>query len=151
MEAGSICHSGQVVRSTVMKKSEIPFGAQFSPNQVNLPRLLRIIHDNAGDRIKITGAIRDESFATHSQTQRWKLADNTVLALRAYGLLDEDGATPTALAGELLTIATTPDALYEQFAKHVLINLRGIPFVETLEIMQTAGEKQPVKRSPFTR
>jgi len=125
----------------VVKKSEIPFGAQFSPNQVNLPSLLQIIHDCAGDRNRITEAMRDEFFATHSQTQRWKLADNTVLALRAYGLLSEDGTAPTALAGELLAIASTPDALYERFAKHILVNLRGIPFVETLEVMQTAGEK----------
>ncbi len=125
----------------MMKKSEIPFGAQFSPNQVDLPKLLQIIHEYAGGRDRITEAIRDNFFATHSQTQRWKLADNTVLALRAYGLLDEDGATPTALAGELLAIATTPDVLYEQFGKHILVNLRGIPFVETLGIMQTAGEK----------
>ena len=124
-----------------MKKSEIPFGAQFSPNQVNLPRLLQIIHDKAGDRTKITEAIRDEFFATHAQTQRWKLADNVVLALRAYGLLDEDGKTPTALANELLALADTPDALYGRFAKHILVNLRGIPFVETLETMQTAGER----------
>ncbi len=122
------------------KKSEIPFGAQFSPNQVNLPRLLQVIHDNAGDRNKITEAIRDEFFATHSPAQRWKLADNTVLALRAYELLGEDGATPTALAGELLAIAHTPE-VYEQFAKHILVNLRGITFVETLAIMQTAGEE----------
>jgi len=125
----------------VTKKSAIPFGAQFSPNQVDLPILLQIIHDHKGDRNGITEAIRDAFFATHAQTQRWKLADNTVLALRAYELLDEDGATPTALAGELLAIANTPDALYERFAKHILVNLRGIPFVETLEMMQTAGEK----------
>ena len=117
------------------KKSEIPFGAQFSPNQVDLPGLLQIIHDYVGDRNKITGVIRDDFFATHSQAQRWKLADNTVLALRAYGLLNEDGATPTALAGELLAIANTPDALYERFARHILVDLKGIPFVETLEIM----------------
>ncbi|MFQ6100037.1 MAG: restriction endonuclease [Anaerolineae bacterium] len=123
------------------KKSAIPFGAQFSPNQVDLPGLLQIIHEYAGDRNRITEAIRDQFFATHSQTQRWKLADNTVLALRAYELLGEDGATPTTLAGELLAIANALDALYERFAKHILINLRGIPFVETLEIMRTAGEK----------
>ena len=52
------------------KKSAIPFGAQFSPNQVSLPELLRIIHDNAGDRGKITEVIRDEFFATHSESQR---------------------------------------------------------------------------------
>ena len=123
------------------KKSEIPFGAQFSPNQVHLPSLLRIIHEYAGGRDRITEAIRDEFFATHSQTQRWKLADNTVLALRAYGLLGEDGATPTTLAGELLAIADTPDVLDKRFAKHILVNLRGLLFVETLEVMQTAGGK----------
>jgi len=123
------------------KKSKIPFGAQFSPNQVDLPVLLQTIHDHKGDRNKITEAIRDAFFAAHAQAHRWNLADNTVLALRAYELLEEDGATPTALAGELLAIANTPDALYEQFARHILVNLRGIPLVETLEIMQTAGEK----------
>jgi len=123
------------------KKSEIPFGAQFSPNQIDLPILLQIIHDHKGDRSRITEAIRDAFFATHAQAQRWKLADNTVLALRAYELLEEDGATPTALAGELLAIANMPDALYERFARHILVNLRGVPFVETLETMQTAGEK----------
>lgn len=123
------------------RKSEIPFGAQFSPNQVHLLKLLKIIHSNAGDRKKITEVIRDEFFATHAQEQRWKLADNTVLALRAYGLLGEYGATPTPLADELFAIVSTPDAVYEQFARHILLNLGGIILVETLEMMQTAGEK----------
>jgi len=125
----------------VTKKSEIPFGAQFSPNQVDLPDVLQIIHEHMGDRDKITEAIRDKFFADHSPTQRWKLADNTVLALRAYGLLDKDGAMPTTLAGELLSIASLPAIFYERFARHILVNLKGIPFVETLEVMQTAGEK----------
>ena len=124
----------------MIKKSQIPFGAQFSPNQVNLLKLLQIIGDNAGNRTKITEAIRDEFFATHSPPQRWKLADNTVLSLRAYGLLDRDGATPTSLAWELLAIAE-PLKLYEGFARHILLNLRGVAFVETLEMMRTAGEE----------
>jgi len=123
-----------------MKKSEIPFGAQFSPNQVDLSRLLQIIHDEAGNRGKIAEIIRDEFFATHAETQRLKLADNTILALRAYELLDEDGATPSALASDLLELAGTLE-MYEAFAKHILINLRGISFVETVEIMQAAGEE----------
>ncbi|MFZ1406106.1 MAG: hypothetical protein WAW03_23695, partial [Anaerolineae bacterium] len=74
------------------KKSEIPFGAQFSPNQVDLPRLLGIMTSAIGSRSQITQAIRDEFFASHAENQRWKLADNTVLALRAYKLLDDEGA-----------------------------------------------------------
>lgn len=92
-------------------KSEIPFGAQFSLNQVALPRLLRIVHDHAGDRKAITEGIRDEFFATHSPGQRWKLADNTVLAARAYRLLGEDAATPTALARELLPLDAVPNRM----------------------------------------
>ena len=124
----------------MVQKSEIPFGAQFSPNQVNLPKLLQLVHDRAGDRGEITDAIRDEFFAEHSPTQRWKLADNTVLALRAYGLLDEQGANPTQLASELLAIADEAE-LYERFAKHILVELRGLVLVETLLAMQSAGDE----------
>ncbi len=129
------------MRCVVAEKSGIPFGAQFSPNQIDLPILLQIIHDGAGDRDKITEIIRDRFFASHSPVQRWKLADNTVLSLRAYGLLAEDAAIPTMLAKDLLAIADKPDALYEQFARHILLNLKGIPVVETLEIMRAAGEE----------
>jgi len=121
------------------RKSEIPFGAQFSPNQVDLPVLLQIIHDHAGDRTEITEGIRDAFFAEHAAEQRWKLADNTVLALRAYGLLQEDGASPTSLADELLSVAHQPD-LYERFARHILLYLRGLPLVETVAVMHAAGE-----------
>lgn len=129
------------------KKSEIPFGAQFSPSQVNLLQLLEIVHNFAGNRDKITENIRDRFFANHAsraanpEKQRWKLADNTVLAMRAYGLLEEDCATPTSLASELFTATSNPDDVYEHFAQHILINLRGIPLVETLDMMQCAGEK----------
>jgi hypothetical protein len=108
------------------KKSEIPFGAQFSPSQVNLPALLRLVDEQAGDRVRITEAIRDEFFSSHTSGQRWKLAYNTVLALRAYGLLDSDGVAPTELAKHLLAVADSPATLYELFAKHLLVNLRGV-------------------------
>jgi len=132
----------------MVKKSEIPFGAQFSPNQVSLPVLLEIIHRDAGDRDRIARAIRDAFFATHAQNsahpqmERLKIAGNTVIALQAYGLLDGETARPTPLASELLATARRSEPLlYEQFAKHILVNLRGYVLVETLEEMQLAGDK----------
>jgi site-specific DNA-methyltransferase (cytosine-N4-specific) len=122
------------------KKSDLPFGAQFSPVQVNLPTVLQIIHDHAGNRDEITSAIRDEFFAMNPESQRRKLAGNTVLALRAYGLLAEDGATPTELAEELLDLADMPDTLYERFTNHILVNQQGIAFVETVLALRAAGE-----------
>lgn len=122
------------------KKSEIPFGAQFSPNQVDLPRILGIVTSAAGNRNQITEAIRDEFFASHAENQRRKLADNTVLALRAYQLLDDDGARPTPLALELYSLVDHPQVMYERFARHLLTDLRGTAVVETLAAMQAAGE-----------
>ncbi len=122
------------------EKSEIPVGV-LCPNQVSLPRLLETLHDHAGDRIPIRQSIHDEFFATHPAGQRWKLSENTVLALRGDHLLGEDGATPTVLAGELLQMVGTPQSLYERFSKNVLHELRGINLVETLITMRNAGEQ----------
>ena len=122
------------------KKSDMPFGAQFSPAQVSLPKVLQIIHDHAGDRGAITAAIRDAFFAGNTESQRRKLAGNSVLSLRAYGLLAEDGATPGELARDLLALADTSDALYARFAHHILVSLSGIAFVETLLAMRSAGD-----------
>ncbi len=121
-------------------KSDIPFGAQFSPNQVDLPRLLKIIQDKSGDRTEVVKAIREEFFARHAKDQQIKLAENTVLALQAYELLDEKSAAPTELALDLLATRTL-DQLYEKFAKHILENFQGIPVVETLDAMRRVGEK----------
>lgn len=123
------------------KKSEIPFGAQFSPNQVELAGLLNILSTYAGNRTQITELIRDTFFTTQAADQRWTLADNCVLALRAYELLEEDGASPTALAQELSVFVDDEQALYESFARHILTNLRGITFVETIMAMQSSGEE----------
>jgi hypothetical protein len=123
------------------QKSEIPFGAQFSPNQVDLLRLLQIIQTYTGSREAITEAIREAFFSNHTTDQQWKLADNCVLALRAYGLLDEAGANPSEIADELLNLTESPDDIYENFARHILVNLRGITLVETLQMMQTSGEE----------
>ena len=89
----------------------------------------------------MTQAICDEFFSGHSANQRWKLADNTVLALRAYGLLEDDGSTPTQLARDLRAVADQPEAFYDRFAKHILTDLRGIDLAETLVAMQSANEE----------
>jgi site-specific DNA-methyltransferase (cytosine-N4-specific) len=127
------------------KKSEIPFGAQFSPNQVDLLNLLEIIHRYSGDRDKITRTIKEKFFANHANTagnpenQRLKLAGNTVLALQAYKLLKLDTSEPTGLASELLKLSNDTYSFFAKFAEHILTNLKGIVFVETLEAMQSSG------------
>ncbi len=69
-----------------------------------------------------------------------KLAGNTVLALHAYELTEDDYATPAEVARKLLSLTSNREALYDEFARHILTNLRGIELVETLDVMFSAGD-----------
>ncbi len=123
------------------QKSEIPFGAQFSPNQVDLRRLLQLLQTHTGSREAITEAIRQTFFTNHASNQQWKLADNCVLALRAYGLLNHTATELSEVAIQLLNLIESPNDFYESFARHILVNLRGITLIETLQMMQASGEE----------
>ncbi len=122
-------------------KSEIPFGAQFSPNQVDLVELLELALSHSGNRKGLTDAIQKRFFSSHAVDQRHKLADNVVLSMRAYGLLEEKAATPTELTRKLWSLRGNPNGIYSEFARHILLNLRGIEYIETVKALQRAGKE----------
>ena len=121
-----------------MTKSDLPFGAQFTPNQIQLSRVLQIIHDHAGNRTEIERVIANEFFGGKTE-----LSENTFLALRAYRLLteNENDPRPTSLASELLATAKSEDDLYWQFGRHILLNLHGYDLVQTILDMERAHEE----------
>src|SRR5258708_11542422 len=121
-----------------MAKSDVPFGAQFTPNQIQLSRVLQIIHDHAGNRTEIERVIANEFFGGKTE-----LSENTFLALRAYRLLteNENDPRPTSLASELLATAKSEDDLYWQFGRHILLNLHGYDLVQTILDMERAHEE----------
>jgi len=131
----------------MVRKTEIPYGDQFTPAQVDLPQVLEIIHCHGGNRDLILGVLCKTFFSAHGansdnpEKQRRKLAGNAAISMVHYGLLDEDDYVPTELASELWELVDDPDALYSRFAKHILLNCRGIEVTETIEAMQKAGEK----------
>src|SRR5437763_1872694 len=120
-----------------MPKSDLPLSAQFTPNQVELPKILQIIHTHQGNRTEIEQVIASEFFGGKTG-----LSENTFLALRAYRLLteDENDPRPTALANDLFTIAHNEEDLYLQFGRHILLNLHGYDLVQTILDMQHAHE-----------
>lgn len=121
-------------------KSDIPFGAQFSPNQVELRSLLKICQENEGDREKITQEILKSFFQNKGQDDynRKKLAGNTFLALKAYKIIDEKGNL-TEVGRKLAEIESEED-LYSAFAKHILLELRGLDLIQTSKDMQVHAE-----------
>ncbi len=126
-----------------MPKSSFPNASQFSPTQTPLPELMIIVRANQPSRQKIKQAIAERFFSSSPDPD---IADNTIYALSDYKLLEKPTAnlahavlTPI---GELLASkAETGDLLpmYEEFARHILLNLHGLELVQCVDDLLNRG------------
>ena len=125
-----------------MVQSDLPFGSEFSPAQIDLPVLLELAHEHAADWKAFEDAVRDRYFTGNktSDYNKSKLANNTKLSMRAYGLIGEKDATLTETGLALYDIRADEAGLYEVFARHILKDLQGMNFVQCLLDMWAAGE-----------
>jgi Restriction endonuclease len=126
-----------------MTKSDLPFGSEFSPSQIGLQRVLEFANEHGGNWKAFEKAVQTEYFdkqnAEANEYNRKKLANNTKLGMRAYGLIDEDANLP-AVGRELFDLRENESSLYEHLARHILLNLHGSTVVQTIQDMQAAGE-----------
>ena len=125
-----------------MAQSDLPFGSEFSPAQIDLSVLLELAHDHAADWKAFENAIRDRYFAANntSDYNKGKLANNTKLSMRAYGLIGEKDASLTETGQALYSIRADETILYESFARHILKGCQGMNLVQCLLDMWAAGE-----------
>lgn len=128
-------------------KSDLPFGSEFSPSQINLPDLLKLVEMNQGDWRLLESEILSHYFISHGQSgqkdadsyNRRKLANNCKLGLIAYGIIDRDGNF-TAFGRSMNAMRHSETQLYEALAKHILLNLNGMNLVQCILDMTMAGE-----------
>lgn len=125
-----------------MQYSDLPFGSEFSPSQVDLPRLLELIRECEGDWKALEKAIQVEYFEQHetSDYNRGKLANNTKLGLKAYRIIDENGSF-TEFGKELYALRQDDAVLYQRFGQHILLNLLGLSLVQCVMDIQASGQK----------
>ena len=124
------------------RKSDLPFGSEFSPSQIELPRVLEFAALHGGDWRAFEEAIRQTYFEGHktSTYNRAKLANNTKLGMIAYGIIDRDAAL-TEFGQELYDLCSDEDALHDRLAKHILLSLHGMTLVQCIRDMVAAGEQ----------
>ena len=125
-----------------MARSDLPFGSEFSPAQIDIPVLLEMAHDHAADWKAFENAVRDQYFEENktSDYNKGKLANNTKLSMRAYGLIGEKDSTLTETGQALYDVRADEVGLYEAFARHILKDCQGMNFVQCLLDMWAAGE-----------
>jgi len=124
-----------------MAKRDLPFGSEFSPSQIDLKELLEFAREHGGNWKAFEIAVRDRYFARNDTTDynKRKLANNTKLAMIAYGLIDRD-ARLTPLGEELHGIRADTAAVNAKVAGHILKNLHGTTLVQCVLDMQAGAE-----------
>jgi len=130
-----------------MQKSDLPFGSEFSPSQVDLTELVDLAKRHGGDWKAFESAVRAryfDSYAT-SDYNRGKLANNCKLGMIAYGIIDRE-ARLTEFGEALWASRDDAQALYTTLARHILLNLHGIALVQTVRDMETRGEPATLNR-----
>lgn len=129
--------------------SDLPFGSEFSPSQIELPDLLEIVSANQGDFRALEAQILARYFSEHAASReddeertynRGKLANNCKLGMIAYGIIDRE-ARFTPFGEKLYGLRGDESALYEELARHILLNLKGMALVQCLQDMVAAGEE----------
>ena len=127
--------------------SDLPFGSEFSPSQIELPAVLHLAKANQGSPRNLEAAILKKYFSKHakgladaqSTYNRGKLANNCKLGMIAYGVIDRK-ARLTDFGLRLYMARTKPKELYELLARQILLNLHGMALVQCIQDMVVAGE-----------
>ena len=124
------------------QKSDLPFGSEFSPSQIELVRALELANQYGGDWHAFEAAVRETWFEENETTEynRQKLANNTKLGMIAYRIIDRN-ATLTEFGRELFALRQNEDRLYQRLAKHILLHLHGMTLIRCIQDMEVAGEK----------
>ena len=122
-----------------LRKSAIPVGTQFTPNLVDLHEFARVAVEESGDVDALAREIWTPKVrvAPKKGALTKRLRRLPIEAARQYGLLTRDYEA-TELAAKLN--ALTPPALYEVFARHILLDLGGLRVLQGIEEMQRNGE-----------
>ena len=123
------------------RKSDLPFGSEFSPSQIDLAHVLELATLHGGNWRAFENAVRSAYFEGHATSgyNRGKLANNTKLGMIAYGIIDRD-ANLTGFGRELIALKDDEPALYQCLAKHILLSLHGMTLINCIQDMVAAGE-----------
>ena len=120
---------------------DIPSAQNFSPNEIDLPRVLELVHEHQGNRKALAEAIRLEFYASRQipgkgQGTVWQ---NVVSGMAVYGLIDDKGDL-TDIGSRLYGLRHDAGELYNALAQHLLLNVSGVVLIECLLDMHRAGE-----------
>lgn len=122
--------------------NSLPFGTQFSPNQIYLPRLLQLVSENEDDETApLIDAIVAAFFNDKTERDRHAMAGNCKNSLVSYGIMKSGGGVHFTEFGRQLYNISDESEQCDFLAKHILKNLNGMILIDTLRGMERNGER----------
>lgn len=129
------------------QETDLPFGDVFSPGSLRfsedgpcqLPYVLELIEEYEGRKEAFNREIADMFFEDSSDPM--VTAKNVPLGLgpAGYQLVDEDFEL-TDIGRTLYELRDNEYELYDEFAKHILLNLHGLKVMDIINDLQMAGK-----------
>jgi len=138
------------MEATYMNKNTlgIPFGDAFGPGQLQtedddrceLSIILTLIAEHEGNEEAFKDAIAAEFFqGARDPQERGRLVALGVKDV-GYQLVDKEFSF-TTIGSRLYDLRRNESQLYEEFARHILLNLHGRQVIEVIKDLQAGGKK----------
>lgn len=129
-----------------MSTFELPFGTQFSPNQIDIIELLLSVEKCDGQATDTLIKILEEDFfAENAESSRKAMANNCKNSLVAYGIIKTGGGINLSTFGKSLLNISEEDVAV-MIAKHIIIDLNGYLLIDAVRILTRSG-KSPTNES----
>lgn len=132
----------------VRKQTDLPFGDAFGPGQLEtdedaapeLAIILKLVEEYEGNSEKFDRSIAERFF--QDSPDPLNRAKNVRLGIGpvGYQITDEDFEF-TDLGTKLYDLRNDPEAMYDRFARHILLNLHGLKGIEIVEDLEAEGRR----------
>lgn len=121
------------------RESSIPVGTQFSPELLDLEAFLHLVVTKSGDHEALKSAViaPPVRISPYAKPPTRRMRGLPLEAAVQYGLLEKGTYEATALAKEMSLL--TGGALYERFARHILLSCGGLRVVQAAQQMRLDG------------
>lgn len=120
-----------------MSDFKMPYGAEFSPEKIEIKELLKIAKKHEGDAAN--ELIKD--IAKKYFNNNLAMGGNCKNSMVAYDILESGGGVSLSQFGNELILIKKDADIYEAMAKRILTYLNGLMFIEAIRTVSEGGER----------
>lgn len=125
-----------------MADFRIPYGAEFSPDKINIKEVLQMILASEGKTTeKFVSKIAEKYFKNN-----YSMANNCKTSMVAYEILQKGGGINLSLFGKELVSMSKETEIYDAMAKHILTRLNGLMFIEAIRAIKQEGNRPTLEK-----